>query len=247
MRVLRNRVAMLCCLVALVMSFYSCDIVDDFFEDEIDININDGLIYYATFDDGSANNMIENSSLNGVFVNSPQLLEDTPNGLGKSVFFNSFKKQWMTIPGDPLQGESKNFAMSFWIKNFTTGNIIKGLENGTEVALSFEAESDGFFSFRTRDSFSQNGLYQFKGYMYSQLQDEKWHMLTVCSEFLDNDYKLILYVDGIFVDVMSRDRYWMAPLKVQIGGSNNFYFDNLRFYNRSLTADEVKKIYDVER
>lgn len=140
--------------------------------------------------------------------------------------------------------------MSFWIKNFTTGNIIAGLENEKFVALSLTAESDGYFSFRTRNSTS--GFYKFTGYKYAGLQNEQWHMLTVCSESSEDGLKLSLYVDGTFVDVLGRDRYWTSPLKVQVGGNNsegssNFYFDNLRVYNRSLTADEVKRIYDVER
>ena len=254
MAILSVRVSTLCCLISLVTSFSSCDIVEDLIGVEDDnspaINIDNGLVYYTTFDDGSAKNVIENSSLNGVFVNSPNLVDDTPDGNGKAVFFNSIKGQWMTIPGDPLQGESKNFAMSFWIKNFTTGNIIAGLENETLVALSLTAESDGYFSFRTRDL--TYGVYKFTGYKYAGLQNEQWHMLTVCSESSEDGLKLSLYVDGTFVDVLGRDRYWTSPLKVQVGGNNsegssNFYFDNLRVYNRSLTADEVKRIYDVER
>lgn len=241
---------LLCCLISLSMAFYSCDIVEDILEDPDSPkpNINNGLVYYSTFDDGSAINVLSGATLNGVFVNNPDIITDTPNGKGKAVLINSLKNQWMTIPGDPLLKQYENFAISFWIKDFSVGNIILALDNGKIVGPTISANGDNFFNVEIQHSLLKD--VEFSGYSYSAIQDGKWHQVVVNAVTTDDAKNMELYVDGRIVDMAKFYAFNVYLQKFQIGSDSDgvsiFKFDNLRFYNRSLTAEDVKMIYDTE-
>ena len=246
---------MLCCVMSLSMTFYSCDIVDDILEDveeNTDVpepNINNGLVYYSTFDDGSAINVLSGADLNGVFVNNPDIITDTPNGKGKAVLINSLKNQWMTIPGDPLHKQYENFAISFWIKDFSVGNIILALDNGKIVGPTISANGDNFFNVEIQHSLLKD--VEFGGYSYNAIQDGKWHQVAVNAVTTDDERYMELYVDGRKVDMAKFYAFNVYLQKFQIGsdsaGVSIFKFDNIRFYNRSLTSEEAKMIYDTEK
>lgn len=254
MKSLKENLFLLCCVISFPIAFCSCEIWAEFLEDgEADAaqtNINDGLVYYSTFDDGTSKNVLSNASLNGVFVNSPKLIDDTPNGIGKAVALNGFKDEGVLIPGNPV-GNTKNYAMSMWIKDFSSGCIVHGVDDRNRyTTLSFIANAENRFEFCS----SYYTEHVFSNYDYTLVQNGIWHMLTIniIYDAKERDRQVQLYVDGVLVEIAvgherTDDDF---PVKVRIGGGNdivnNFKFDNLRFYNRSLTAEEVKAIYDIE-
>lgn len=243
------------CSIVLSLFTQSCDSIEELFEN---FDINEGLVFYSTFDAGSANNiMTEGSPLNGVFVNSPQLIDDTPNGIGKSVLLNGFKEEAILIPGNPI-GKSENFAMSLWIKDFSAGCIVHGILPTYEdrfTRLSLIANEGKNFVFYS--DYVGSCDHEFSNYSYSSIQDGKWHLLTISVKFEKEKLDRIVqfYVDGVLIDIASvgttgaQERH--LPIKIKIGSEddviNNFKVDNFRLYNRSLDPKEVKMIYDFER
>lgn len=239
------------CILA-VFPFTACDTIEDWFGDESDkSNINKGLVLYYNFDDDSATD-ISGNQYNGILINAPSFIDDTPNGNGKSVLLNGFKEQSINIPYNPI-GDSLFYSMSFWIKDFTTGKIISSSNSDNDpVFLDFTALLDGnerLFEYRTQVYGS--GLHTFSGFDYSSIQEGSWHHLLI--RFAnEGDSKVVsLFVDGVLVDRQSVMYYGTSALKFQIGnnseGTVSFKIDNFRLYNRSLTAKEVKMIYDAER
>ena len=97
-----------------------------------------------------------------------------------------------------------------------------------------------------------------------------WHMITLTSDFNSTTYGTVttkLYVDGVFVDVvtennnpfsesegMSDQKNYNTGIKFVMGSSikqanpTTITIDNLRVYKyRTITADEVKQIFEFEK
>lgn len=250
----KKSIIVMCSIVLSVFS-QSCDSIEDIFED---FDINKGLVFYSTFDNETANNTVSNGSpLNGVFVNSPKLIDDTPNGVGKSVLLNGFKEEAILIPGNPI-GKSENYAMSMWIKDFLAGCIVHGVLPTYEdryTRLSFIADEHKNFVYYS--DYVSHCDHVFTNYNYSSIQDGRWHLLTINVNFdkEKNNRTIQFYVDGVLIDnasvgtIGTEERH--LPIKIKIGSEddaiNNFKVDNFRLYNRTLDPKEVKMIYDFER
>jgi hypothetical protein len=78
----------------------------------------------------------------------------------------------------------------------------------------------------------------------------KWHHLVVTA----NNDNMILYMDGARVDAISHSYTTSSASKMTIGGLYEdtasymtMKIDNVRFYQRVLSDEEVKEIYDDEK
>jgi hypothetical protein len=97
-----------------------------------------------------------------------------------------------------------------------------------------------------------NGLgIEFDG--VSVLQDGQWHFISVAKTA---SHSISFYVDGNFYGSFdASNRYTETnSSSVQIGGTvikninaNTFKVDNIRFYSRTLSAAEIKEIYNAKQ
>lgn len=192
-----------------------------------------GLQAYYTFDDETAKD-ITIYGLDGLLINSPSFVTDTPNGSGKAIFLNSNKDQRINIPYNPFKGIS-SYSVSMWVKDFSAG-VFLGVINGTRWDwLAFKNTEEGRFVLNTGND------NQFT-YNSAELLDNQWHLLT----FTHKAGSMKLYVDGILVS-SEITRYESLTEGARIEVQNNMLLDNLRLYNRELSADDVKAIYNAER
>lgn len=233
-----------------IFALCSCDAVEDLFESPDKTpkpDINRGLVLYYNFDEGSAKDLTTNG-FNGILQNSPEFITETPNQKGQAVFLNGFKENLINIPYNPL-ADSTNYSVSLWLKDFTSGEIIKSFDaNGRNTELSLTALMERIFQFKVGRY--DNYIYSFSNYNFSDIQQGNWHLITICLDTTIEELKL--YVDGILVDKVGGVRaYEPRLIKLQIGSDsdtpNSFKIDNFRIYNRCITAEEVKIIYDTER
>lgn len=96
-------------------------------------------------------------------------------------------------------------------------------------------------------------------YPVKQLQNGKWHSIVfTASANKDNKVEKLLYIDGNLADNLTA-KYNVgnddSSTKIQIGGTldgqatdaMNMKIDNVRLYDRPLTAAEVETIYTSEK
>lgn len=219
-------------LMALALTT-SCEKVKDAWND---VHIEDGLAGYYTFDDGTANDMSSNK-FNAVLIGSPSFVSETANGTGKALFFST-PEQYMSIPYNSFVG-IVDFSATMWVKDFAVGSFLDVSVEDSRSRFKFYYDEDGFFKFRLNPY--DSGLGQFV-YDARSLRDGRWHMLALVRKGAVCE----LYVDGQLVAKDER-RYHDAPEEPSLIVKNIMKFDNLRIYNRAISAKEVKAIYDKEK
>lgn len=236
----------ICTVLISIFTFYSCDTTEE--QDKASRpDINKGLVLYYNFDDGTAKDLTING-YNGILQNSPEFTNETPNQKGQAVFLNGFKENFINIPYNPI-ADSTNYTVSLWLKDFTSGEIIKSFDsNGKDAELGLTAELERTFQFKVGKYDYYN--YSFSNYNFSNIQQGSWHLITISLDSKLEELKL--YIDGNLVDKVGGARTHEPKLiKLQIGSNsdnpNSFKIDNFRIYNRCISAEEVKMIYDVER
>lgn len=208
--------------------------------------VTDGLMAYYTFDDSTitdwGNNY--NPGMNFGALTST----DTPNGEGLSLQFNG-EDSYVSIPDNVIPG-GVPWSFSIWIKtNRNTVTIF-----GTDV-------NNHYFGIAGNGS-----LAIFTGYSWKTANpitaylNNQWHMLT----FTYNGTTCIWYIDGVlFETVQKNSMYWTSTgINTTYFGKHgasygNYYSDNLmpfngkmdniRTYNRALTQDEVRALYNAKQ
>ncbi len=223
-----------------------------------------GLYAYFTFENHY--NDITETGLSGTGIGTSFV--DSYNG-GKALYIPANSSSYLTIP-DPLI-DHRQMSISFWVKDLYDGHVfhaVRSSDNGTSFLLAVENGMLKFvahgynirYSYSQRPTFTHNTL-------------SGWHMVTITSDLSNaisyNTITTRLYVDGVYVDMVSENpgtegsggysNNYNACMKFIMGGAQpesrdpnipatKLTIDNLRVYNnRQLSADEVKRIYNIEK
>ncbi len=217
--------------------------------------VTNGLLAYYTFNDGTANDATDNK-LDANLINTPDLIADTPTGEGKALHLNKNKEQYLNIPSNPFKDKTK-YSVSFWIKDSGEGVIFAavgasyGVSTPRLMCISGKLALDvtGFFTLSQVPTFD---------YGASAIQDGKWHLVVIATDGnkTTREYVNKLYVDGKLADTSS---YFITgsanATKFQFGGkggytadySTSMKLDNIRLYDRELSDEDVKTIYEAEK
>ena len=109
--------------------------------------------------------------------------------------------------------------------------------------------SDGTLIFGARDDANINVRVESTG----SLADSKWHQIVG----IRNGARFSLAVDGIIIAVEENEQAGSTDVKITVGigarmdsaSKNPFVgsIDDVRIYNRALSAEEVKALYDLEK
>ncbi|MBQ8593843.1 MAG: carboxypeptidase regulatory-like domain-containing protein [Bacteroidaceae bacterium] len=208
-----------------------------------EVVVKSGLQAYYPFDDETADDWTENE-LDGILYESPIFSGETPNGRGKALFLNTNKypNQVLNIPYNPLKGLTA-YSISLWVKDFSAG-IFLGAVDGN----SWDDYMCLYYKENGRIACMQRVSSEFSGYNAASLIDGNWHMLT----YVQVSGNAKLYVDGKLVDSQATGGVSNISVEGTVGGTrmlvdNNMKMDNLRIYNRKLSADEVIEIYNAEK
>ncbi|MDR0507363.1 MAG: carboxypeptidase regulatory-like domain-containing protein [Dysgonamonadaceae bacterium] len=205
-----------------------------------------GLTAYYTFDDGSATDVTGNG-YDGALINSPEFIDDVPGEKGKAVFLRKangttiLNDQRINLP-NPIKNQS-SYTVCLWIKDFGSGIMLWG-----DVSQNYVYGIPNFYV--------DAGKFYADGHGYddaTNFQDGQWHHIVFSAK---QYYTEILYVDGIAYGSQTSSQK-PNSVTVQIGGktnftasynnANNFKTDNIRFYDRELSASEVKQIYNARQ
>ena len=241
---------------AISFSFISCE------EDEntslSNVNTDSGLVQYYTFDDENANDAA--GTYNGLTINSPTYITDTPSGKGKAIFLNSTKEQYINIPYCPVSGK-ETYSVAFWAKDFGAGTIITTICGNSYNSPTVRVSQAGYIVLHTGGYCNDGRFYSlFSAASIDNYQATGWHHFAVTAGLTENnnDKLLSLYIDGNLADnVLVSSNYVKAEgNKMQIGGNADGKFDywadpmkidNVRIYNRCIDAQEVKAIYTLKK
>lgn len=221
--------------------------------------LTNGLMAYYNFDNDNAED-VSGSSINGILVNSPEFITNTPNGEGKALSIRAADGQYLSIPKNPLATSSEKTRISamsicFWIKDFGLGQIFSAINDNYLYACPYFHFTNDAFNILI--STTGSGYYTYaiafeKG--VNQFQSGKWHHVAYVME--DNLHTL--YIDGQYYggdNPSAVSLQYITINAIHFGGNSemkdrtatNMKLDNIRFYNRSLSITDVKIIYNTEK
>ena len=208
---------------------------------ESDAEVKRGLLAYYSFDNGDPKDAMP-YEYDGT-CNGGKFVSDTPNGKGKSLSLK--KDETMLVGYAPLDGRN-NYSVSFWVKDFGAGGLLRTQKNNYITAPSLIVSEDLKLVFYTGESDYSNISKTFSADM-SNYQSGQWVMLTIVCEPSGSQIRSTLYVNGKKADSgTSYKSNASGGTAMKIGGSYPMMIDNIRLYSVTLSDDEVAEIYAFE-
>ena len=201
--------------------------------------VTNGLVAYYSFDDGNVTDW--NNAYNG-FNQGALASTDTPSGEGKSMEFDG-TSSYLQIPYNLLGSNVWSYSMWFKTTNSNAHRTFFATNNSGKY-MGFNTE--GKLVINPNQSWTTSGA-------LTSFFNNQWHMLTITY----NGSVVNLYLDGLLFEVRqdSYFKWFSAYTGTFIGGnmaqSNHYFYngklDNIRTYNRALTADEVRILYNAKQ
>jgi hypothetical protein len=218
-------------------------------------NLQNGLIGHWPFC-GNAND--ESGNGNDGTVNGATLTEDRFGADNKAFEFSG--SNWITINNSILSSGLTSYSYSYWFKKYNETSVAEVIINDRSN-LGYRYYSNFANNAITNGgpeggiANSGNGSSSYVAYNHSQsLIDGAWHFVAVVLNLADST--LSIQVDGTFLDsVVFNYSSWVeqasptfiggAPL---IQGDQQFYtgkIDDVSFWNRALTSEELQQLYTI--
>ena len=199
-----------------------------------------GLVGYWTFDGKNTNWAtgvtadISGSGNNGQMINMSTTTSPVAGKIGQALSFNG-TNQYIISRSFSLSGAG---TASVWAKssNVALGLYPSWLNDSTTNTLEFGYTSTG----------GSRMFYKASSYFagtYTQPKDGKWHLYSLSSDGVNAK----LYIDGQYQETVAYSftvsGLWFA------NGANYFNgtLDDVRVYNRALSAGEVQQLYNLGR
>ena len=209
--------------------------------------VTNGLMAYYSFDDGAVTDW--NNAYNG-FNQGALPSTDTPSGDGQSMEFNGVSS-YLQIPY-VLFPTSGAWSYNMWFKTDKQRIVL-----GTNLSYytNFQGIAFGGYVLPNLTIGAHNGGSWTLSGPISTFLNNQWHMLTVTY----TGSVASVYVDGSLFETCNHNNltWWSEYTRTYIGTNldynsqyNNYYegkMDNIRTYNRALTVDEVRALYNAKQ
>jgi len=205
--------------------------------------MSDGLIGYWPLDDATSTVAYDASVAgnNGTLINGPTWQAESNCKTGKCLKFNSVNNSYVSIPINPDNG----YTVSVWVKPNSTVNMdIYGDEyafkgSGFQIYNNYfySIVSDGSAPHRTSTGLTPSA--------------NTWYHITQ----VFNTTTTQTYINGN-LQLTQNYPLFKGIITFKLGRSSNGgyfsgyfdgYLDDFRIYNRALTSDEIKTIYESTR
>jgi len=216
-------------------------------------DLDSGLVGHWTMDSGNLGPLVMDSSSSGYHGNLVQTSTTTVLGKKREALDLSGSGEYVNL-GDVLDMGTSDWTASAWFKTTdTTFNLIsKSLLGGTQGRWALLYDSTQWLVFM-----EGNAVRNFT-YASSAELDDRWHLATAT---WDRDGNETLYIDGVSVgtpvDISADNGLDMQNANVTLigryqdgsGGAGyegydlNGSIDDVRVYNRVLSASEVARLY----
>lgn len=205
--------------------------------------VTDGLMAYYTFDEGNVNDWGNN--YNGI-NHGATTSSDVPGTSGFSMQFDGVSS-YLSIPYVIIP-TGTTWTLNFWFKTGSNARCIMATEN-YRAGLFFNASSKLYFDREVYDSWTT--VNSINSYLNNQ-----WHMLTITY----NGSAITAYFDSVLFETKVGTYTWSSYFygtmtyigaRMASSSTDKMYFngkmDNIRTYNRALTADEVQALYNAKQ
>ena len=219
---------------------------------KISIDSKDLFIHYKLDEDSS--NTTYDSSGNNIHGRSVNALKRQPGSINYSYYFNGTAYIDTNILYQPVG----SFSISFWFKHnisseerkemYVISNNRYGEVNGSNRGIFMIFSGDSFRCAVIKSPFSW-----IKSIVYERFNDNNWHFASLVFR---SGESLDCYIDGTrkAQNSVFFERINMATSRLQIGrprdsdvaGQAGYigYLDDIRIYNRSLSDNEVKSMFN---
>ena len=236
------------------------------FEFGSDLNLgpftrDNGLVGDWTFDEGTGTTAYDYSgnSNTGTLTNGPTWQTSTNCKKGGCLSFDGVNDYVNVTENNSLDSGTNNFSILFWLNLNSSQNttnpapLYKGGWGGTtQPGYNFYyTPSDGFLRLRTKYSDLSSEI--ISAYNLSSMLDQ-WIFIGAV---INRSEKQYLYISGILRDSDSVSSYSSVSLssdinlylgvRVAAGDAMKGYMDDVRIYNRALSAPEIQAVYNATR
>ncbi len=214
--------------------------------------LSSGLIGYWTFDGKSMIPNARDASGQGVHGNLSGFIATTTvaGKVGQGLRFDGVDDKVQVSPA-PAAFLVNNYSYAFWVKPISAANGQFLFEFGDNTFGDQGLDITGG-KFRVVSYYTSNATADVLS-GGTTVQANKWYHITVVRNIPSN--KLSLYVNGVrdVSDIAlgaAAAYYGNDPKTINIGSRNTASFfngiiDEVRFYNRALSAGEVKLLYTL--
>lgn len=199
-----------------------------------------GLLAYYTFDNSDCDDYFGEIDFNAIVQgsgNEMSFVSDTPKGNGKSLKGSDGGKYYKILR-TPDRGQTA-VTYSVWIKTKDT-NARWFYSLGSDVYYS---RGIGLDKGKVMCGW-RRGPYIWDTEVYNLLLDGQWHHLVMTLKNRENT----LYIDGRYIE--RGNGSWDGDFynhSIAVLGGFNGLMDNLRIYNRILTVEEIREIYQAKQ
>ena len=214
-------------------------------------SLTNGLVGYYTFDGGdtdrSTNTMVNRGSVGGTaaFVSMATSTSPVPGKVGQGMTFNGTSGYLDLGSSSSLKISSGSYSVSFWYKGLRGTKESFFSSGATCCAAWFDITSTGVDISNAAQSLSM---------LYNLPRDNDWHHMVAVFDRVPSPDTVNIYIDGVSQGVGTGDLNNQSLLTTDssyIGrnawatGSNKRQgpMDEVRIYNRALSAADVLKLY----
>jgi prepilin-type N-terminal cleavage/methylation domain-containing protein len=208
-----------------------------------------GLLAYWKFDDGVGATALDSSGYNntGTLTNGPTWKTQSDCKRGGCLYFDGTDDNIDPITDYSLApGNSYTFSAWVNILDISIPRVIFGNYAPFTIQMYGEAQGSGYqyrYYVLAYDA-SENFLQPYTG---EYPQTNVWRHIVVVWDRDQN--KAFMYVDGSYVSFGDIPSGFSATTNLKLGGTHNDwymkgYMDEMRIYNRALSASEVKELYE---
>lgn len=206
--------------------------------------VRNGLFAYFRFNNSGADEI--GSGINAQLINGAHYSNESADGT-QSIELNAANESCISIPKAMIQPPFDNYSVSFWILGTSDGHYFSAM-GGAQNSPALVMKQGMFRVINRYES-------ECKSFTHGEIPYQ-WTHITITNAPNNNGYTQSLYINGELIDAISCwEKTSGKGTKFVIGGPSdngliknpvNMNIDNVRFYTRTLTADEVKLIYQAE-
>lgn len=196
-----------------------------------------GLIVYYTFDQQNCDDQLGEIDYNGIVQGTGtemNFVKDTPDGKGFALKGSNGGKYYKILRA-PEQDKA-DISYSVWVKTKATQTEWYG------VRYSYNSSVRYNYNFGVKNGHVIARREEFSTEIHNLLCDGRWHHLVVT---LKNEQNA-MYIDGRYYET---GHSWSEVISYthSFMGWHDGIIDNLRIYNRILTREEIKELYQAKQ
>jgi prepilin-type N-terminal cleavage/methylation domain-containing protein len=205
-----------------------------------------GLVGYWRFDDASGTTAIDSSGYNntGTLTNGPTWQTQTDCKRGGCLYFDG-TNDYVNCANNYALSSSYTFSAWVNILNISISRIIFGVYTPFAIQMYGEASGAGYQYRYFIIAYDGANFTQLNTAEYPQLN--VWRHVVAVWDRTQN--KAYLYVNGVYDGYNNIPSGFSATTTLRLGGTHNNwymkgYMDEMRIYNRALSASEIKELYE---